>query len=410
MDVLSQLKPQASTVATTPSGLVLGGSSSIGNSTDYARANHGHSLPIPAPTIGGVLGTDGSSALWAPSDVENVLINGSFEIAQQGTATLNPAVSGLRYLDMWTWSQAGPGVFAITPATSPTSVVVAGYPPLSSYVAWQVQTAEASLGSGSLYQCYQAIEGWNARKLVNGCAFSGLFYSTRGGRFGIGLQNRGITYSCIQEMVLSANTWTPFTCVFPAMPSAAIAGDLRTQIGLYFEITLAAGSTYQTSTLGTWQNANRLMPNTGTNNADTVGAYLYAANLNLIPGSVPMPYQPLDYALEFARCMRYRQIRPTTGSNPAVGNGWSNAATTAYITVPFPVPMVGTPSFAVNAATSWNLWDAVSGFNCTQISLSFTNPWTVTLLCTAGGGGMTARAPCLLYSNGGTMTFEALPT
>lgn len=53
MDILSQQKPQASTVVTTPSTQAFGDSAAIGTATDYARGDHKHAMPAnPVPNWG----------------------------------------------------------------------------------------------------------------------------------------------------------------------------------------------------------------------------------------------------------------------------------------------------------------------------------------------------------------------
>jgi hypothetical protein len=45
MDVLTQQKPQTSTVVTTPTTITMGDVAATGTATDYARGDHGHALP-----------------------------------------------------------------------------------------------------------------------------------------------------------------------------------------------------------------------------------------------------------------------------------------------------------------------------------------------------------------------------
>jgi hypothetical protein len=226
---------------TAPAALTLGGVTANGTVGESADIGHVHAFPIPAPTIAGVLGTDGTSAIWFPAPDLNINYNGAAEV-QQGGSSFSALVSGTRYIDGWLPLKIGTGVLSVATTTSPTTVLATGHMPLSSYQFITTTTVDASIGIGDVYGYETVIEGWNARRLVAGSALSFWCYSTRGGTFTAFMQTYAGTHSYIREFVMPVNTWTYVTTTFPAW--TAIDGNMSTNIGAYVGICMAGGTNF----------------------------------------------------------------------------------------------------------------------------------------------------------------------
>jgi hypothetical protein len=321
-----------------------------------------------------------------------------------------PLVNAQYNLDDWGWFQSGDGLLYQTQVNTPTSIIGGLSQASHSYI--NVITARTSALAGNYYVLMQLIEGWEARHLVNGCAFSGWFLSTLAGTYGLGFRNRGGAISYIHPVTLTANSWTPVNFTIPAMTS--ITGNMRENLGMYFSICLAAGSTYHT-TADNWNAGNFFCTSAQTNFPATLGAQFYMHALNLVPGSVPQPYAPLPYPQALARVMRHRQVYGGLGANQPVGVGQAQSATAALVNIPLPVPLLGVPSFTLSAAGDWRLLSAIGlQVLCTSIALPVAagqDPRVQEMNAVVSTGLVAGDATRLQAVNtNARMIFEAYPT
>jgi hypothetical protein len=292
------------------------------NWVETSRGNFGTTLPV-VQNFGDVTaaGSVGESADVAhvhgmpayPSF--NALVNGDFAFTQTGL-TSNPLVNGQRNFDDWGWYQIGDGLLYQTRIDGQGGSFI-GAVSMSTYTYINVITARTTSAAGDYYLLQQFIEGWDARHLINGCAFSGWFNTTLAGTYCFVFRNRVSNPSYVHPVTLAANVWTPVTFVVPAMPS--VSGNMRDNIGLIFTICLAAGSTWQT-TADSWNAGAFFATSAQVNFPATLGAQIYMHALNLVPGSVPQPFVPLPYEQELARVMRHRQVL-INGISGDIGNG-----------------------------------------------------------------------------------------
>jgi hypothetical protein len=391
---------------TAPAALTLGGVTANGTVGESADIGHVHAFPIPAPTIAGVLGTDGTSAIWFPAPDLNINYNGAAEV-QQGGSSFSALVSGTRYIDGWLPLKIGTGVLSVATTTSPTTVLATGHMPLSSYQFITTTTVDASIGIGDVYGYETVIEGWNARRLVAGSALSFWCYSTRGGTFTAFMQTYAGTHSYIREFVMPVNTWTYVTTTFPAW--TAIDGNMSTNIGAYVGICMAGGTNFQAAK-DTWITGSKIATSTMTNNMDTLSAVLYIANFNLVPGLTPLPYQPRDYEIELARAQRYRQIFTGTPAQERVGVGVATGGTTGYLVVPFVTSMAAAPTMTLAAPGDLAIDFGAGSVSATAVSNSIPTLWNTTLLITTANVLTQKSAISGYMANGKQLILEAYPT
>jgi hypothetical protein len=362
------------------------------------------------PTVSGIgqLTNDGVGNLWwgqSPGPF-NALVNGDFAFAQTGL-TSNPLVNGQRNFDDWLWAQGGDGLLYHTQLNAPSTNL--GGVALASYSYVNVVTARTTSAVGDIYVLQQSIEGWDARHLVNGCAFSGWFYPTLAGTYCIALRNRGATVSYVHPMTLPANIWTYASFIVPTLTS--ILGDFRTNLGLFFSICFAGGSTFYT-TADSWNAGNFLCTSAQTNFPASLGAQLYMHALNLVPGSVPQPFVPLPYEQELNRVMRHRQVL-ASASGHVVGQGQVIATTAAYVPYRNPVEMIAAPSLVVSSVGAYGIWASnASLVTTTSVGISNATPRSGLLSCTvaAAPGVIAGNATILQQQAAGLLYLEAYPT
>jgi hypothetical protein len=375
--------------ATVPETQAFGDAAAVGSVAFAARRDHRHGMPA-YPSFNG-------------------LINGDFAFAQTGLIS-NPLVSGQRNLDDWAWSQSGNGQLYQTRIDGNAAQVIGGVS-LSTYTYINVITARTTSAASDYYVLLQYIEGWDARHLVNGCAFSGWFNPTLAGTYCFAFRNRAATISYVHPVTLSANVWTYVTFAVPAMPSASITGNMRENAGMLFTVGLAAGSTWQT-TPDSWNAGNFIATSAQTNFPATLSAQFYMHALNLVPGAVPQPFVPLPYEQELNRVMRHRQLL-ASASGQVVGPGQVIATTTAQVPYRNPVEMVASPSLVVSSAGAYGIWTSNGSVVLTTgLGISNATPRSGLLSCTvaAAPGVVTGNATILQQQATGLLYLEAYPT
>jgi hypothetical protein len=373
--------------ATAPATQNFGDTAAAGSSTVAARQGHIHGMPL-YPSF-------------------NALINGDFAFAQTGF-TSNQLVNGQYNLDNWMWAQVGNGVLYQTRIDGAAASIL-GNMSLSTYSYVNVVTARTTSAAGDVYILQQGIEGWDARHLINGCTFSGWFYSpSNAGTYCIALRNRGSTVSYVHPFTLSAGTWAYVTFTVPALTS--VTGDFRTQVGMFFSICFAAGSNFQT-TADAWNTGNYVATSAQTNFAATASASLYMHALNLIPGPYAQPFVPLPYQQELARVMRYRQVLGADGTD-YVAICQAYAGTSAQYSRGRTVLMLGTPTLTVTNMGNFALLSAGGGAAYPVTSVGDTSTLnTIRGAVTASTGALVAGNASLLYLSAtpGSWVYESYP-
>lgn len=364
---------------------------------------------FPTSQQGGVLLDDAAGNLSWGQHVGpfNALINGDFAFAQTGL-TSSPLVNGQRNLDDWGWYQTGDGTLYQTRIDGQGAVIIGGLS-LSTYTYINVITARTTSAAGDYYLLLQNIEGWDARHIVNGCAFSGWFNTTLAGTYCFAFRNRASTVSYVHPVTLSGSVWTPVSFVIPAMPT--ITGNMRDNVGISFTIGLAVGSTFQT-TPDSWNAGNFFGTSAQTNFPATLSAQFYMHALNLVPGSVPQPFAAMPYPLALARVMRHRQIL-SDASTQIVGVGELVSTSAAYFPYRNVVEMTTTPSLIVSAVNSFGIWSANGSLaTATSINLADLSPrnGAIAVGILPVPGYAAGQATFLQQQAAGNMYLEALPT
>jgi hypothetical protein len=329
----------------------------------------------------------------------NVLVNGNFLVWQRGLG-FSSMTSGGMYADKWGWGAAGIGsmnIFANTPGTSPG----AGSPYAQYNALFIVATADTVISSGDLYHTYNSIEGYDILSLVNGFSVSFWAYSTIGGTYCLSFRNQAFTRSYVVEFTLPVTGWTRVTATVPNIPNVA-GFNYTNGVGLYVGITMAGGSTYQTSP-GAWNTGNSLCTSNQVNHMVSVGNQLGIANMCIVPGTVPLEIQPYSYATELNKCMRYYIIL-SNGANQTLGSvGHVSSSNRVYGQLRYPVEMGGTPSLVYSAASDIWAGNQNGDFQCSSLTLELASPRAAQLNATVAG------SPFVAGNAGHIQQFSAAP-
>ena len=343
------------------------------------------------------IGGNAATATTATTAIgfKNRIINGGMVIDQRNAgASVTPTVSAYT-LDRWRAGITVASKFSVQQnagaVTPPVGFVnYLGVTSLSAY----------SVGAGDILTMQQLIEGYNIADLGWGTAdaktvtLSFQVRSSLTGTFGNALSNSDASRSYpFTYSIPVANTWTTI--------SITIAGDtsgtwLTTNgIGISLRIGLGVGATYS-GTAGAWSGSNFFSATGATSVVGTNGATFYITGVQLEKGSTATSFDFRAYSTELAMCQRYYYKLSET-SNAAVG--MCNAATSARLNVPFPLPMRLSPAALEQSGTAadYNVNTGSSAITCSSVPTfldTTTNNGAVTFTVASGltlGNGALGR-------------------
>ncbi len=132
----------------------------------------------------------------------------------------------------------------------------------------------------------------------------------------------GGTYETLVHLVTLTAASTP-ACSSISIP-APTAGSLAQTFGnvsIQAGVSLCSGTTYQTSTLDSWQAARYYSSSGATNLCAVSGAAIYVSAVHLHPGPVELAYQPLPYAVELDRARKRYWKTFSPGTKPVQNAG-----------------------------------------------------------------------------------------
>lgn len=252
--------------------------------------------------------------------LENPIINGSLDVWQRGT-TFAAAANAQYGPDRFKWHTSGAGVVTLNRSTNVPTVAAAGV--LFNYsLEVDVTTADASIGAGDLYMLRHVIEGYNWRYFAQRpITLSFWVMSPKTGVHSVALQNFGTDRSYVAEYSVSvADTWEQKSVSFTASPSAG-TWDYTSGYGVSVYWTLAAGASFQTASIGTW-NSDALLTSTNQVNAlDANTNFFRITGVSLQLGTVASPVRFRPFQEELALCERYYEKSFFYATAPAQNAG-----------------------------------------------------------------------------------------
>ena len=287
----------------------------------------------------------------------NLIINGSFTVAQRGTSATVTTGSAPLTVDRFSTTIANLDQASLT--ESQDSAVPSGQGFANSFKVVVGGTAETTLdGDETVYIRYQGIEGQDAQHLAFGTSsakkttlsfwvrsgvtgnYAVLMY-TNNGIGGASPRSQTLTYT-----VNSADTWEYKTITFDGDGASgnALANDTSAELQLYF--SLAAGSN-STATDGTSWGAyaqGKLAYGQTANLIGTASAAFYITGVQLEVGETATPFEHRSYGDELAKCQRYYYESGGTATNDWGQKGYQIASNYIANTLSHPVAMRAAPS------------------------------------------------------------------
>ena len=232
----------------------------------------------------------------------NMVINGAMQISQRGTSF---TVSDAFTLDRYKFKINGAGACTITQdSTTPDD--------FSYSYKVDVTTADTSVAATDHGIIMHVVEGYDfapanfGSSAAKTCTLSFYVRSNKTGTYGVAFQNAGQNRSCIQEYTInSADTWERKSITIPA----DTGGSWNTTNGVGLKITwgLMGGSTYATSTLGSYNGSNVFLTSNQVNLFDSTSNEWYMTGAQVEIGSQATSFEHRSLNDELALCQRYFQ-------------------------------------------------------------------------------------------------------
>ena len=281
----------------------------------------------------------------------NAVGNPNFEIDARFCYSVTTPTAALA-MDRWQWQQSG--TMSVSTQCRNASIITPGNIPFNISAGGLVLTLEtqlATLAAGNYAMVLQILDGAQWRELSgNVHSLSVLIYSTVAINFTVGVRDSTNSRSLLSLCSLPATTWTLFT--LPNLPVwdsggtfSAVPGNPSYQIHLGF----GAGSTYTTSTAGSWLSGNWAAV-AGTTNwlASPVNSQIFITFVQHEPGAECTQLIDLDFATNLTQCQRF--FAKSIGYSGLIPTGgWKNvgqhiSGTAGRSNIRFPVEMAKVPT------------------------------------------------------------------
>jgi len=286
----------------------------------------------------------------------NPIINGNMDVWQRGTTFGAPA-SNTYTADRWRVAYVGGVVFNVLASTDVPTVAEAGVRYRYSYL-MSITTADTSIAAGDFVSLSHKIEGYNFAPFVGKTATLVFWVkATVTGTYCAAFLSSTRDISYVAEFTVNAsNTWEKKTITLDFDYSSG-TWDYTSGIGLFVEITLAAGSTYHASAAGSWETGNFRSTSNQVNGVGAVPTYFFITGVGLYFGDTAPSYtKARSRGIEEMLCNRYFwksfpvETAPVSSSTPGslVFPSPVGAAAVAHApSVSFPVKMRAAPTCVI---------------------------------------------------------------
>jgi hypothetical protein len=348
-------------------------------------------------------GAISSNAVTPVVGMKNRIINGACVIDQRNAGASVTPTSPTYITDRWqAYNNSGSGRYTIaqssTAATGFTNSLLV------------TSTGAYSVGAGDILVIRQAIEGYNIADLGYGTAnaktitLSFWVRSSLTGTFGGSFSNDGANRNYAYTYTInSANTWEQKTVTITGDTTGTWLGTNGTGLNVWFQ--LGVGSTYTTSTTGSWISTANIYGVTGaTSVVGTNGATFYITGVQLEVGSTATSFDYRPYGTELNLCQRYCEVWNSTTENVALSVMAPNPSNTFQLAgfVPFNVQKRTSPSISSSGASTFNnVW---LGNASTPSDVGFgstgTKSMSVNITSSTNQGSYSTR----LFLNGGSLS------
>jgi hypothetical protein len=339
----------------------------------------------------------------------NLIINGGMTVSQRGTSFSNP-LNNAYLLDRWNIGYSA-GTLNVDVTQDANGIFAAWGLDYSLKV--DIQTAEAAIAAGEFCYIQQRIEAQNLQHLEFGAAGAQdltlrfLVQSPKSGTHNFSLYQPDGTRSYQGEFtVTSADTPEEITHTISGDTSGTINNDNGS--GLELNITLAAGSTYQ-STADTWTAGQDFGTSSGQNLLDNTANNFYLGGVKLEAGSSATSFEHESYGDTLAKCQRYYYRRTESGTNSFVlGTGWTVSATRMRTSIFHPVSMRAEPTLDKSAIADFVIRYQAATTDCTSFQTTYNGSVDTMVVQTDCASVLSTGDSGLLMSDGAASGWYSL--
>lgn len=308
---------------------------------------------------------------------KNAIINGDFQIWQEGTSFA--AIADQTYTaEMWKYAKVGAMVHTVSQSSDVPTIAEAGRKiPFSVLV--DCTTVDAAIAAGDFCGLAAYIEGSNFVNIAGvGLCMQFWHKHTKTGTYCVSFLNSAGDRTFIREYTQAvSDTWEFATVLVDASPTAG-TWNYTTGIGLQVFFMLACGTDFQ-GAAGSWNSALDLSTSNQVNACDSDANNFQIAGVQLEKGSVATEFEAMKIQDVQDLCERYfrttynRGVAPGTTTNLGAQRSSSDGASNFYASWRFG-RMRTSPTMTVyspNTGASGNVRnettgaDVASGFNAT---------------------------------------------
>ena len=309
------------------------------------------------------------AAVAADTFGKNAIINGDFQIWQEGTSFAALA-SDTYPADLWSYIKIGTMVHTVSQSSDVPTIAEAGRKiPYSLLI--DCTTADAAIAAGDICQIRNFVEGYNFVNIAGvGLCLQFWHKHTKTGIYCVNVSNSIADRSFVREYTQDvSDTWEFASVLVDASPTAG-TWNYTTGIGLAVGFTLACGTNFQ-GTAGTWNSADDRATSNQVNACDNVANNFRLAGVQLEKGSVATEFDVRTFADELAACQRYFRVFGGNGNFEVLpGAGLVTTSSAGLFNMELSPSMRATPTVAVSAATDWNVNDSGTTAELNSFTLS----------------------------------------
>jgi hypothetical protein len=276
------------------------------------------------------------SGIHIPAERKNLAINGALDFWQRvesSTTTVNTTSTvGTYTADMFVYASAGSTNknYSVAQSSNVPTLAQSGFESTYSYL-FTMLTGISSFAANDYVIPFQyRMEGLDYQRIHGKSVTFGFWaYATAAGTYNFALVNGSGNRSYVTTFsISSSNTWQYIT-VTVTLDSVTTGWLFTNGIGLQVLIGSYAGSTYQTSSLGSWQGGNLFVASTSTNWMATTSNVLQITQFSIVEGSLGFSSTGFLRAgksiqQELALCQRYYEKTYDIGT--AVGSATNVSA------------------------------------------------------------------------------------
>ena len=325
---------------------------------------------------------------------KNLIINGSVQVSQRGTASTSPGYLVDRYKLLTNGCDDAPEQRQASLGSGDTGPYAEGF-----RKAYKITNGNQTSGAGAGDYIFfrQQLEaqdiansGWD---YTNTSSFITLSFwvksSVAQNFYGYVRTHDGTSYIYPFETgSLTADTWTKVTKTIPGNSNLQFDNDNNVGLGVNFAPFQGTDRTDAGVTLNAWAAyaSGTIAPNYTSTWFTTNNATFEMTGLQLEVGSVATAFEHRSFDVERDLCRRYFQRFNFTAANTCLGSGYIESSTEFRIPFQFFKEMRDAPTFAVSSAAAFDAANGNQSRTASNIAISNATAMGCILIATTGSG------------------------